>query len=587
MPPEITILAAETDMPIMRSGVEIGTYSVDLDGNVTVQFKPGLALESIVSFDLVIEGQFGDNIGNAEIEFGNDININVTVDDPPEPPAAYLFLSKGNSGYDPVNKTMGFSIDITAYDGPVELDKLTDLMSYIPVVPPPGTAAIPPLSSYVVNITAPNGIQSQITGVTDGFEIEFDGTLPQGATITITYSVPIDQMGLNLDAVPEYDFYIYNGAQVTGKNGESSNGGTYGWAKFKKVQMGKYVTPHTGGATWSGWHVGDGSTPLNGHVITDTLGGLVFDGDQDVVVLYRSLSQGFFTNTLHLADGGTGFAINVPAANATIPGTSTPCGDIVEVWVYNYNTRIANPEAYTNGEYGNSMGIDMEDIPDVDVPVNIIRENLGAIKNAYVGDDYVEWTVEFTIPADYYNVPVWLFDEVTVNGYGVRNIPLDMTINGITGDGQAFTGDDGSFDYFVITRDNYDPNVDGDWNRTNAGGGQWMVDSCWLLYLGMTEDDFYNDPANVRRHVNHKHEEYKYYCYSPWEHGAVLTITYKTPFDAPLVNPPAGGPYTFGEALLAWDGSKAKNMVQATTTSSGKPLTEPDYIRYALRQTHR
>jgi len=568
LPSEIKVLAAETDKPILMSGNQVGTYNINTDGAVTVQFNGIEDLSTITSFWLELSGQFTESGENIALDFGNKTTITVTVDEPPASPTASLKVDKQAGAYNPVNETISFSIQITAQDGDVDMETLIDTMDY------QNHFYQVPFSAYgsSIAVNAPDGITYRApVSTAAGFDIDFSGTLKKNDTITVTYTVQADQLD-KLDLTQRtYSYNIWNKAAATGKDGESAEANVWGDISFTRVPMYKTANPYDGGAAWTGWLVGDGSTPLNGSAFTDTLNGLQFDTDQTVpIAFYGPGSVLISQSSVNLAAGDTSFAITVPGANDEKPGGGT-YGTIVYVEVGRYTTSIADLAGYTDGKYSNTISVDMSGIPDTVVNTTVPNGVMSYVKSSQVVDGYIDWTIVWNIPKSMYMKPVWLDDFLTIGDYRVQNIPQDLVVT--TGDGTTLAR---GTDYTIISPANYSSATDGDYSSPDGG---YLLDNGWFLYF-ITQDQFDNPPpaSAFPSSIVNKFDRLKYYDLCPFENGATLTITYKTPLDAPLVAPVDGGPQTLQDLLAQSEYSVTQNKACANYINAINPPLYYDYV---------
>ncbi|MCL2337553.1 MAG: hypothetical protein FWC60_09060, partial [Firmicutes bacterium] len=214
LPHELRVVQAVTDKPIYSStnpGVQIGTYSMDMSGLVTVhmddvQNNGQPAMKQVVDPETgemsYVPENFIDFYSNAKItlwltsefakygdafaiDFGNGVSITVLVNNSTEPTLA---VSKSLLSFDPLSKKAVFSVNFTAKNGPINNINLRDQLVI------DGTSINP--AGLISNVTvAPNtltaGAISYEGDAEQHFNIPLTGALAQDATATVNYTVDL------------------------------------------------------------------------------------------------------------------------------------------------------------------------------------------------------------------------------------------------------------------------------------------------------------------------------------------------------------------------------------------------------------
>jgi len=278
---------------------------------------------------------------------------------------------------------------------------------------------------------------------TGRFGIGFgDYVLPAGYTIKVEYFADLAPVVEAL-AANQYGYAIdtRNTVAVMDKDLEQPIESQADLALNRRF-MGKESTPAAaldGTAAWSGWYVGDGKTPLNGAVLTDTLtAGMVFPTQTVTVNFKNRAGHVVYAMPFDLPQEGRANQFTI-----TVPGPEL-YGEICGVTIGaldaqgqqtgpSYITKIADMENYTSGSYGNQITVDFGN-PNLDNPPPYNKDvtigyprpdGIGVAKDGrYVtadgqnyGQDAIEFTVTAQIPKSLAGRPVWLVDPTVVYGW--------------------------------------------------------------------------------------------------------------------------------------------------------------------------
>jgi len=159
------------------------------------------------------------------------------------------------------------------------------------------------------------------------------------------------------------------------------------------AKWGENSSLYTGVIPGTVWWVGNGSTPISGYTITDTLpDGMKFTSPAQTASLKFTWSNGTTTTgTVTIPAGGTSFTVSIPAAGAN--------GNVVKVeMTSSYTTEVATPSL--NGVYTNTLSINLPGNPSYNATVTLgtppvvgssISKTGDFVKDN--GEEYLEWTI--------------------------------------------------------------------------------------------------------------------------------------------------------------------------------------------------
>ena len=562
----------------------IGYYSIDIDGLIQVHFddvdkygNPALVFDEELQedvlvnfidyytdavFTLDISAQFSFVGSEQEIDFGNDVIITVTVENPL---AGTLDISKSSTVSVITDKTVNYSITITAQNGPVHDISLSDfeqegangflqkaVFAEMLVSIDGGSPYTPP------EFTA---LQGQLFG--SGFGLSFPSvTLDLGEQIVITFTLDVtDLIDEWLLAHPStagayhFDLWLYNRALAQGLDEYgtptprvTADNNTHLQRKFLS-KVGTQDLDYDYTVKWSNWSVGDGVTPLNNSEITDTLTGLLFGGNNTLPNDENGVSLTFVDAAgnavalwyLPVAAGAGGFSFTVSdAAEMVVTGMrpdgiyvqakgahaseSLPYGLVTQVMIETpFWTTVADESDFDESDtnrYFNTISIEIdEDEPSYTVDVFVNRPGGTPLitKTAVFGGasdeiEYVEWTISHYVPRAAYGHPVTFMDDLLMYIYnydganprrlGVQNVPENFVLK--VGDTELVQ----NVDYTLIDS----AHTNGYWQAAGLTT-QWF-----LFFIGDTTGISWSD--------------LKGNSIWPYQDDTWITIKYQTPLTA-------------------------------------------------------
>ncbi len=488
---------------------DVGEYFVDEHGYLRVRFyddENGVCFGSKysnVDFTIEFNAFVGDTQSDSttEIEFGNEINVNLNIDG-----GAAMNVTKTHGQYDSDNHTMEYTIRVEATKGVVrELvidDQIWDthytLRDTIVVTDLNGNVLDP--QPVVSNHPAHNN------GAEEGFRLSEFPDFSAGNGFLITYKTQLYDNMLSEDNVA-----LWNGLDSTGK--DSNGNDVYVWAyDWLNVELEKIEKDGRQAALEGA----DGNTVpviewevdikkdnhnLHGTVIIDTLGeGLSYYTGKDIrVKCYDEWGN-------RLEDVYIGW--DEVSINGNSMEFALPDGYSFEIIYYSEYEELAEGELknYTNSVSAVINGKQETAGGDADVVGFIPRVSKSAAGN---DGEYVYFTIEADVPAvikDWGNfyltdlAAFWGYDNAEGYLY-VENVPEDITITAVTESGRTI-----------------------DFAPYNAGG---TTENTFILIYPAEGDQYHS--FNIL--FNTADTEF---ASSKWilNEDAVLTITYKLPFDS-------------------------------------------------------
>jgi hypothetical protein len=527
LPDNVKMLAAYNNVPIPGStGLTIGYSNVDLEGNVTVWFGnfllDGTETEDGTNyidtalgtfFTLELEATFVAGSGGtvAAIDFGNNVLINLTVDDEP-----HLTVEKTAKSYDHENRKIDYTVVVTAhtYDGkPITGITLTDEMLINASNwgnsqgNPSGMLSIVEGSVLVnENSVSPTRLDNTNNGKAYGgrYKIEV-GSLANGKSATVTYSVQADALfdhAYNRSSSNEYTHSNIVTASGT-HNSKTLSDTDDADGSFSVTHLEKWGTLNDtdrDGIADQGesieWfaYIGDGPD-LRGATITDSLGNYLTMPSQGSIQvrLFSSteMDENSYIGTLTpQIDSNNKFTVTVPT---TLQAPMT--NQAVRRVTISYTSAIAGESAsYDNTVSVKYPGKDFE----FSYKASVKNKGPGNAEKTGVllenGDGGIRYTISVKIPKEYYGSPCWIQDVLyfapstwdTIDNKPLKN---DMTVTITTEDGtiiddytwDVLYGDDPNFPFvkssstwsLVFNVPRIKGTQDPDWTRgTNA---QWKI----------------------------------------------------------------------------------------------------------------
>ena len=567
----------------------IGYYSIDIDGLIKVHFddvdkygNPAMVFDEELQdyvlvnfidyytdaeFDLDILAQFRDVGSGQQIDFGNEVIVEVTVENPL---AGTLKIAKTSQGLPLLDGKVNFTVTITAEVGPIHGITLSDFLQ--PGFSPWLKRAI--FDSMTVSIeggtpyTPPEfaALYGELFG--DGFNLTFPGvTLDPDETIVVKFTLDIVDLlaeWVEETQLPEagynFDIWLYNRATAQGLDEYDeatpivTADNNYHLYRFFLLKSGEQDHNFDYTARWLGWSVGDTASLINGAVVTDTLTGTVFgannkmpNDENGVVLLFNDMSgKPIATWYMPVAAGATGFTFTVPIADdMVIAGLQPdgvfvvpegahasdvlPYGDIGQVrLVGSFWTTVADTSDFDEHDtvnYQNKISVDINgDHPSHTATASITRPGGTPIitKSGTFGGsgseiEFIEWTISYYVPRAAYGGPVTFMDDLLMYIYnydgadprrlGVQNIPDNFTL-------KVFSEDLGERELY---RDVDFTLLDS--GHTNGYFQAASLTTQWFLF-------FVGDTTGISWSALKENSIW------PYQDDTWVTITYQTPLDA-------------------------------------------------------
>jgi len=408
LPPSIKVVSAVNNAPIMGSGTPaqpIGTYSITTGGLVTIQFNnvnadgsatPGtgnfIDRYTNAEFKLDILAEFTGSIGSVNLNFGNNLTINMDVKQPSADPT----IEKIAADFDYTMHSVNYTVKVTAKGTAMTISRFSDLAYEVL-----GAQYNIKQSDITITNLKVDGVAATPIWTTRGgralWDINFSPakTLAVGQSMVVTYTVDftplfVSRLGANF-MYQNYAAYGTNTASVSYTTPTNSTPTEISDdAEVRVVHRMIYKDGRStpgGNIFWSGF-VGDGIHPLSGKTITDTfLGGFgqpTFVG----VTLYDKDEHEL--GYLQIPYSAGGFSYTVP---------STYSGKVVYGVQFDYEVPVDHSTA-VDGMAKNKVGIDFPGGPSftAEVPVGIP----GLMIEKYPGwvdEENILWTVIIKVPA--------------------------------------------------------------------------------------------------------------------------------------------------------------------------------------------
>ena len=451
--------------------IEVGEFSVDEDGAVTVKFynvdeaglpasKPYFDHFSNCYFDLDLYAQFASSGGSQSIDFGNSVTIDVDVDEK----AAALSLTK-EADYDKAAETIDYTVTIKAEEGPLDHITFTDIFKSSDVSGGGFGAAARPgdrgfLQNLMVSInggaeTPYSEDTSELPGTYSwdslgNLKVHFDPdiTLETGEEIVVTYRMDVGYLleegivtksnspyGNSTGRRYAYNLNMQNEVTVTAMDSEE---GVLNSTAKTATQASRSDLYKTGEMSSDGKTIrydvragADYQVILNGMNITDTLGdGLTFGSGTTVTVYYYDdLNNEISPSPLKtFTASGKSFTHTVPSG---FNGK-----DIYRVR-FVYDAIIENPTSATPSTFDNTITIhNYLDVGDQSETIKTTNPsaNMAVSKAGTIIGDSIEWTITWFIPGIYAGQPIYFMDYFSDEVYN-RPDPESVSImvdNGTT-----------------------------------------------------------------------------------------------------------------------------------------------------------
>jgi hypothetical protein len=296
LPSGVTLPTAQTQSGDIKDNTDVvtlGEYQIIASGDVTAKFKEvdiygnstpnSNFIDNYVAatFTLKLQAKFtgGSGDGPVKIDFGNNVIINLTVDNSP-----YLTVKKTAGSFNPEKRTIDYTVVVTAHGNTINDITLTDVMN-ISASPHSvnGTGMLSivdtPQPSVKLDDTTTYVDAENLAAAGNGgrYKIPLGISLADGRSATVKYSVRVaDAFFDNANNRFSSNAYnLNNTVTAEGKVGETSviPATDSASAKFEITHLRKWGSLSQDGQsiTWT-VYAGDGYTDLRGATITDTLG---------------------------------------------------------------------------------------------------------------------------------------------------------------------------------------------------------------------------------------------------------------------------------------------------------------------------
>ncbi len=522
---------------------EVGEYFVDEHGYLRVRFyddENGVCFGSKysnVDFSIEFNATVGENLSGSqtEIEFGNEISINLNIDG-----GAAMTVTKTHGEFDNDNNTMEYTIRVEATKGVVK-DLVIDDQIWENHYALRNTIVVTDLDG---NVLDPQPVISDHpqhnNGAAEGFSLSGFPDFSAGNGFLITYKTQIYDEMLSGETVD-----MWNGLDSTGKD---SNGNTvYVWSddwlrvELEKLEKdgrqsvledddGNYVPV----IEWE-VEIKKDNHNLQGTVIIDTLGtGLSYYTGKDIRIKcydeWGNRLPDVYVSWDDVTVNGNSMSFALPDGYAFDIIYYTEYEELAEGEKKNYTNSVS---AVINGKQETAGGA-----------ADVIGFIPHVTKSAYGNDgEYVYFTIEADIPAvikDWGNfyltdlAAFWSYDN-DVGYLYVDNIPEDMQITAETESGRTIT---------------FTPYV--------AGG---PTENTFMLIF----------PAQGNQHHSFNvlfNTSDTDFSTSKWilNESAKLTITYKLPFDT--------------KTGTEWEGELSGDKTLEDVLLEGKSLANEAYFNY-------
>jgi fimbrial isopeptide formation D2 family protein len=467
LPGNVNVPAVQDEeIPGSTPGKDIGTYSIDTNGLVTVRFEevditgaptPGVNFidSSGAYFTLELEAKFsaGGGGGSVPIDFGNDFTVTLTVDAKP-----YLIVTKTAGNFNPENRTIAYTVNLTAHNVPsgetVNNITLTDVMRMY--APGWGSGAGSPLLSIAgqplvngdpVNATSSNNGAIQQGTYTRQYGIPLTGvSLADGQSANATYSVRVaDALFDNADNSLSGNAYSlnntvtatgsYNGAPVTANDDASAHFAVTHLSKEGSLNdaNGNGKADEGDSITWT-VYAGNGSTDLRGATITDVLGpGLEMQSNTIRVRLYRDADATSLISAY--TQGNANFSYLNPAVSPTgftltVPTAPTVSSEVKRV-VITYTSTITELAA----GYSNTVTLRYSGGSEFSETASLLEmsvDKTGALVRN--GNGGIEYTIRINAPGSLYGGILTITDPLYFKPFGLSfesAAPLDNKPEGM------------------------------------------------------------------------------------------------------------------------------------------------------------
>jgi len=455
LPPNIVISTAVNNASIIGTGSSnpvIGHYNITTGGLVTVWFDnvytdgtsaPGNFIDvyTNANFKLDILGQFSGSGGGHSFEFGNNIIIDLNLEEPPVP-AAVLRVHKNSTAYNPATNSINYTVTLTAENGTFTISRFSDWArktspnQNLGALPNPGyinLASVVVRNNGATVPTSQYSIAWRAGSNPPTFDIDFNSpvTLASGRSMTITYTMNLaDFIAANCD---DGDFYfnVHNQASVTYKDPDNNTKTAtdthdVGVSRSLTGKSGSYNSA-TGKITWT-VTIGDGKINLAGAAFTDTLGAGIEASARpsSVNMTLRTTSSG--------APVWSGPVATVLGSGKTftfqVPSSPSPVYYATITYTTDVNPNVNYP---SGGQYYNNVNVTLPGGGTSSAGGGVFIAREGKIEVAKTGRFLDENTAEWTITV---NVP-GIFGPAANGGTGVRFYLQDWIEGDFSGDVEA------------------------------------------------------------------------------------------------------------------------------------------------------
>ncbi|MDR1247003.1 MAG: hypothetical protein LBK57_08260, partial [Clostridiales Family XIII bacterium] len=531
---------------------DIGDYNITIDGVVTVVFDTSPnPLENFIDyytdlkFTLTLDAEFIVTEDNKTINIvlGDETTIKIAVDNNP-----YLSVTKAAGPYDPLTRTIPYTVKVTAHRGTICNIALTDVMGtgtwyFYDYYFRSDKLSIQNLVSVTWDSYSATVSATPTGGINEGGSYNIpltDVVLTDGQTAMVTYTVEVSDELLSpsdsKERFPNNGHNIYNTVTAVGHIGTLDGEEVTAIAKADRqikidhlVKNGEFV--NNGNIKWS-VSAGDGSTDMKTVTITDTLGpGHYIDKNTMKIWLCTGLDK---ASTI-MGDANTGTPgltiLYTPDDSSNPTGFSfTPPSSIpyyIQRVFVEYETVVDDSLGQLGGSgYSNTVSFEYDERGEYEVTAVVggfesKTEKTGELidvgNNGIDINDYIEYTITVQVPGAQYGKTFAAIEDVL-----------------------TFVDSNGGV-YYVENRP--DPDKVGV-KIEYLSGGEVSPAYSWDRFNGFKDTDPF------RWYMKFSFAPNLNSYNAPWQINAdsIITITYKIPLSTTVLNGPFAGE-SLAEAL--------------------------------------
>jgi len=563
LPPNVKVSGPVSNSPITYQGSKVGSFDITADGLVTVKFDDMPNGQNFIDyyfdalFNLNITAQFIGNPGNIDVDFGNDIIVNIDLN--PQQTQSNLGItktvtdSKVVQGDRAASYKLNYTSTVTATDGPVSnLSFWDDAAGYYNLTNKSWlgdvdvTFSNPSSSASGTYAYSATGTPSSCTPMTyywvtsgsqPGFHLCFPpGTgLDQDQTMTVNYGIdyPTLETAINPANNP-YNMNLYDVTNNAYAAGTDNDDQPLQVTASTKLTASRNYFAKTGTLSPDGltitWTVtlGDGAETLNGKTIYDDLGpGLAFAATPITVNTFGA------DKTTPVPSTGNNFACPVTVGSTSFTCAWPTSGPLASNSIYYATFTYTTNVTATASTWNNAAGVVVNGYKDgtrgnvgnPDAKVDGTKTGQLAIETGPDGlsHQYAEWAVDWTIPAAYYGKGVYADDMGVYGARGYLNVPDNLVVTATFTDAQGNTHtnepilpNDPVYGYSIV---NGGSNINGGGSVNNPG-------TVWYFYFSPG-----GAPATFPAFYDYYYTPSAGKSVSPFPNGVTLTFTYRIQLD--------------------------------------------------------